>query len=255
MERAEGTTSTPIPANKGAWSSGAPAEVELDGHAQRRVGAVLSRRYASAIGASVAAHPCDRHLRVDVLAVTISYILAKAVAHEVGWDSAKPIHLNSLIFLTVGVWPVVFAIYGLYDLRRPSHATAEFQRLFNALLMSALLVLLITFVAKIDISRSFFAWLLGFSLVTIPTGRLLTRRLGHALNTRAVTSQVTLIVGMNDEGRALARTLRRRPWMGYRVCGFVEVTPSGLDPMDGLPVLGMVDDIGQISASQRGRRR
>ena len=100
-----------------------------------------------------------------MLAVTLNYLLAKALAHEVGWDSGKPIHVNSLTFLTVAVWPVVFAIYGLYNLRRPTHATAEFQRLFNALLMSALLVLLITFVAKIDISRSFFAWLLGFSLV------------------------------------------------------------------------------------------
>jgi hypothetical protein len=29
-----------------------------------------------------------------------------------------------------------------------------------------------------------------------------------------VTSQVTLIAGTNDEARALARTLVRRPWMG-----------------------------------------
>ena len=168
--------------------------------------------------------------------------LAKAVAHEVGWDSGKPIHLNWLIFVTVAVWPVVFAIYGLYDLRRPTHATTEFQRLFNALLMSLLLVVLITFVIDIDVSHGFIVWLLGFSLVTIITGRLVTRRLTHALNARAITSQVTLIAGTNDEARALARTLLRRPWMGYRVCGFVELAPSGLDSMDGLPVFGTVDE-------------
>jgi exopolysaccharide biosynthesis polyprenyl glycosylphosphotransferase len=249
VEVVDKTPRTPVTTHEGAWSSGASGDIDLDGHAQRRVP-------ASPVDATRApsARPWPLILAgvtfaVDVLAVTLSYLLAKALAHEVGWDSGKPIHLNSLMFLTVAVWPVVFAIYGLYDLRRPTHATAEFQRLFNALLMSALLVLLITFVAKIDISRSFFAWLLGLSLVTIPTGRVLTRRLGHALNTRAVTSQVTLIVGINDEGRALARTLRRRPWMGYRPCGFVEVSPSGLDSMDGLPVLGTVEDIGQISAS------
>jgi len=35
--------------------------------------------------------------------------------------------------------------------------------------------------------------------------------------------------------------------MGYRVCGFVEVTPSGLDVMDGLPVLGTVDNIAEVT--------
>ena len=93
----------------------------------------------------------------------------------------------------------------------------------------------------------FIVFLLGFSLVTVVGGRLLTRRLSHALNTRSVTSQVTLIAGTNDEARALARTLQRRPWMGYRVCGFVEVSQSGLSSMDGLPVFGTVDDIAQIS--------
>ena len=62
-----------------------------------------------------------------------------------------------------------------------------------------------------------------------------------------MTSQVTLIAGTNDEARALARTLQRRPWMGYRVCGFVEVAPSGLEVMDGLPVFGTVDNIAQIT--------
>ena len=250
MEVVDEAPRAPAMTHESAWSSGASGDIELNGHAQRRGPA----RPVDAIRAQ-SARPWPLILSgvtlgVDVLAVTLNYLLAKALAHEVGWDSGKPIHVNSLMFLTVAVWPVVFAIYGLYDLRRPTHATAEFQRLFNALLMSALLVLLITFVAKIDISRSFFAWLLGFSLVTIPTGRMLTRRLSQALNTRAVTSQVTLIVGINDEGRALARTLRRRPWMGYRVCGFVEVAPSGLESIDGVPVLGIVDDIGQISSSK-----
>jgi exopolysaccharide biosynthesis polyprenyl glycosylphosphotransferase len=113
--------------------------------------------------------------------------------------------------------------------------------------MSVLLVVLVTFMIEADVSRGFVFWLLGFSLVTVVAGRLLTRRLTHTLNAREVTGQVTLIAGTNDEARALARTLGRRPWMGYRVCGFVEVTPCGLDSIDGLHVLGSVADIAQIS--------
>ena len=115
--------------------------------------------------------------------------------------------------------------------------------------MSVLLVVLITFIASArHRSRDFISCCSCFSLVTV-----VDRTPDHAsarrtsLNAHAVTSQVTLIAGTNDEARALARTLQRRPWMGYRVCGFVEVTQSGLAVMDGLPVFGTVDDIAQIS--------
>jgi exopolysaccharide biosynthesis polyprenyl glycosylphosphotransferase len=247
VELMEEAASTPMLVEESVSSADHSGDVELLGQGPARAPATSvpatrppSARPWPALLAGIT-------FAVDVVAVTLSYLLAKAVAHGVGWDSGKPIHINAPIFATVAIWPVVFAIFGLYDLRRPTHAAAEFQRLFNALLMSVLLVVLITFVIKIDIPRSFFVWLLGFGLVTIPTGRVLTRRLAHTLNARAVTSQVTLIAGTNEEARALARTLRRRPWMGYRVCGFVEVTPSGLDSVDGLPVLGSLADIAQIS--------
>ena len=171
---------------------------------------------------------------VDLLAVTISTYLARAVAHDKLFDGSFAPTV-SRVYVTLAVWPVVFAIYGLYDLRRPTHATAELQRIFHAVLMSLLLVVLIAFIAGIDISIGFIVWLLGFSIASIVVGRLVTRRLAHALNARAVTSQVTLIAGTNDEARALARTLQRRPWMGYRVCGFVEVTPPGSRSSAGFP--------------------
>jgi exopolysaccharide biosynthesis polyprenyl glycosylphosphotransferase len=179
---------------------------------------------------------------VDLVALIAAYILAKVILKDdLDFSISHP------IFATIAIWPVVFAIYGLYDLRRPTHATAELQRLFNAIAISLLLVVLFVFVTKLTTPRDFIPILLVISLATVTTGRLITRRLGHSLNAHAVTSQVTLIAGTNDEARALARTLQRRPWMGYRVCGFVEVTPSGLHVMDGLPVFGTVDDIAEIS--------
>ncbi len=181
---------------------------------------------------------------VDLVAIAASYVLARTFH-----DDNFPISLSPAfpIYGTIALWPIVFAVYGLYDLRRPTHATAEMQRLFSAVAISVLLVVLVIFVAKLTTARDFVAVLLVIGLVTVTSGRLMTRRLGHSLNAHAVTSQVTLIAGTNDEARALARTLQRRPWMGYRVCGFVEVTQSGLSVMDGLPVFGTVDDIAQIS--------
>jgi exopolysaccharide biosynthesis polyprenyl glycosylphosphotransferase len=224
---------------EGAWSDVEAVELVGENQARPAIAPVLT--------AKAAARPWPVILAlvtfaVDLIAVTAAYFLAKAIAKD-GFE----ISTSQPVFVTIAVWPVVFAIYGLYDLRRPTHATAELQRLFNAIAISVLLVVLFIFITQIRASRDLIPMLLVLSLVTITAGRLMTRRLGHSLNAHAVTSQVTLIAGTNDEARALARTLQRRPWMGYRVCGFVEVNQSGLSMMDGLPVFGTVDDIAQIS--------
>ena len=196
---------------------------------------------------------------VDICAVFLGYYISKNLLSA--WTDTSHATRITAIYATVAIWPVVFAVYGLYDLRRPTHATAEFRRLFNGAVMSVLLVALIAI--EVDprvnaskgliLGRGFIPTLLVVCLVTVVAGRLVTRRLSHTLNARAVTSQLTLIAGTNDEARALARTLMRRPWMGYRVCGFVEVTRSGLEVMDGIPVLGTVDDIAQISSAHSVR--
>jgi exopolysaccharide biosynthesis polyprenyl glycosylphosphotransferase len=221
----------------GSWGGTAMGDVELVGE--------LQARPSTAEASKASGRPWPVILAVitfavDFIAVTIAYLLAKGLVDH-------RFSISFPIFATVAIWPVVFAVYGLYDLRRPTHATAEMQRLFNAVAISVLLVVLVVFVTRINASRDFIPVLLTMALVTIFAGRLITRRLSHTLNARAITSQVTLIAGTNDEARALARTLQRRPWMGYRVCGFVEVAPSGLEVMDGLPVFGTIDDIAQIS--------
>ncbi len=241
MELAEDQLPSGI-TQEGGWSSDEVEGAELVGGSSR----------LSVAPAPVARQSGRRHwplalaaltFAVDLVAVVAAYILARTLVH----DDGQTLSLSAPIYATVAVWPVVFAIYGLYDLRRPTHATAEMQRLFNAVAISVLLVVLAIFAAQLKTGRDFIPVLLVIALVTITGGRLLTRRLGHSLNAHAVTSQITLIAGTNDEARALARTLQRRPWMGYRVCGFVEVTQSGLSVMDGLPVFGTVEDIAQIS--------
>jgi exopolysaccharide biosynthesis polyprenyl glycosylphosphotransferase len=239
-----------LPAEAG-WTDREVADIELVGELQGRVAAPPSavaqkgeRPWAVILAITTFA--------VDVCAVVAGYFLAR-VFLGVFFPRFDQSFFRPIVFATVAIWPVVFAVYGLYDLRRPTHATAELRRLFNAAVMAVLLVVFFIFESGADLKRELIPALLIVCLATIITGRLITRRLTHILNAHAVTSQLTLIAGTNDEARALARTLQRRPWMGYRVCGFVEVTRSGLEVMDGIPVLGTVEDITQISADNKVR--
>jgi exopolysaccharide biosynthesis polyprenyl glycosylphosphotransferase len=189
-------------------------------------------------------------LAVDVTAVGLGYLLAKLFRY--GDLDIGPVLLQRVgtaVFATALVWPLIFAVYGLYDLRRPTHITAEMQRLFQAVVTSVMVVALIIFAARIDVSRSFIVSLFVFCLVTAASGRLLVRRMSHSLNARGVTSQPTLIAGCNEEARTLARSFRRRPWMGFDVKGFVDVGRTGNDTIDGLPVLGGIDDVRTIATA------
>ncbi|MBJ7593398.1 MAG: sugar transferase [Candidatus Dormibacteraeota bacterium] len=186
---------------------------------------------------------------VDLVAVFIAYFAAKMI-HANDWELGPQLlrPIDKAVFLTIPAWPIIFGIYGLYDLRRPTHITAEARQLFHAVIFSVLLVVLVTFVAKLNLSRGFFAALLVFSLVTTISGRLLVRRINHALNARLITSQTTIVVGCNEEGRAIARALARRRWAGYDVRGFIDVAHQGVDTVGGLPVLGSVATISDVVA-------
>jgi len=235
-----------------AYSDPGQTEVILTGHAQP-----LTVRGATWAPAAAAATTRKRWavimalltFAVDVVAVALGYFVAKAIHADV-WDHTRTglPALNGTIFVTVLAWPVIFAVYGLYDLQRSTHVTAELQRLFHAVAMCVLTVVLLSFFAQIDMSRSFIAALVVVCMVTTVAGRLIVRRVCQTLNRRALTSQATVVVGGNDEARAIARTLRRRRWMGYDVRGFVDISQSGRDMIDGLPVLGLVDDLAGITA-------
>jgi exopolysaccharide biosynthesis polyprenyl glycosylphosphotransferase len=235
------------------WAGVEVAEAELVGHP---VGQVV---VGDAIGAVPGHAERHEHRRrwmfgllvltfvVDVLAVSAAYLIAKAIhADRFGLDPTLLRPVDTALFLTVPAWPIIFGIYGLYDFRRSTHITAEVRQLFHAVIFSVLVVVLFAFGAKLDISRGFIAALAVFCLATTVSGRLLVRRLNHSLNARFITSQPTIIVGCNDEARAMARTLARRRWLGYDVRGFIEVTQSGVSTVDGLAVLGSLDTIGDV---------
>jgi len=183
-------------------------------------------------------------LVVDIAAIGLGYFLAKVFRDgDLDIGPALLRQVDTAIFATALIWPVIFAVYGLYDLRRPTHITAELQRLFQAVVTSVLVVALIAFAARIDVSRSFIVSLLVFGLATTAMGRLFVRRVSHTLNSRGVTAQPTLIAGCNEEARTLARTFRRRPWMGFDIRGFVDVGNTGQTSIDGLPVVGGLDEV------------
>jgi hypothetical protein len=123
---------------------------------------------------------------MDVVAVFAGYFL--------GW-LALAVFLGKLAFsrpevllATVAVWPVVFALFGLYSPRRLlSVSLAELQRGLAAAVVATLVVLAIVFETGEEVRRAYLPFLpvcclLVCCLLTVGYGRVATRLLALYAN-------------------------------------------------------------------------
>jgi exopolysaccharide biosynthesis polyprenyl glycosylphosphotransferase len=204
-----------------------------------RPGAVPAREVAAGRNRIVAfvAAACD------LAAVVAAYEVAGAVQSNIKVAGDVVRGVPGAIWLTLPIWLGIFALYGLYDRARLAAPSEEARRLFHAITVGAVTLVTATFLLKIPVSRTWIGVVSIASLAAVGLARIVLRKVVHALNARGLLGTRTLVVGMNDEARTIARTLNRQLWLGYRPAGFVTVGGDHLPQLDGLDVIGSVEDI------------
>lgn len=137
--------------------------------------------------------------------------------------SANPEHYRNVVLLTLPVWLVVFAFCRLYDRDELLGGPQEYGNIVKGCLIGfAALIVVSIFIRTPDLARG---WLvLGLVLTTLFVGsaRFLTRRVFYSLRKRGWFIQRALIVGTNDDARAIARQLTPVSHTGVNVIGFVD---------------------------------
>jgi exopolysaccharide biosynthesis polyprenyl glycosylphosphotransferase len=194
------------------------------------------------------------NLIVDLVAITGGYLLSKGIIVSTRADAASrtPFSLSGRwVLLTIPLWLVIFAAYGLYDRRELDAPSEEMRRLFHGITVSLVAIVMVTFFAKFAVSRGWIASLAFFCALTVGAGRFAVRKLSGRLSASGYLCTPALIVGTNEEARTIARSLRRNRKMGYSAVGFVSVGPAPTGTVDGLPVVGAVDSIA-VLARQTG---
>lgn len=169
-------------------------------------------------------------LLVDLTAVLAGYAIAGAGAPRAIW-------------LTVPLWLAVFAAYGLYNRQRLLAASDEARRIFHAVTVSATGAVMLTFLFKMPVTRSWAAmvWMCCFAGVALC--RIGMRELLSFLQARGRLVQRVLIVGTNDEALGIGRALARRPRQGYRPVGYVDVSGESAANTGDVPVVGSLADL------------
>jgi lipopolysaccharide/colanic/teichoic acid biosynthesis glycosyltransferase len=137
-------------------------------------------------------------------------------------------------------WLLAFAALRLYDLDTVLEDSQEYATVATGCAYGLLLLIVFsTFLGQRGLSL---AWLFAGWVGTIAgagLGRFLMRRVVRAMRRRGHLMAAALIVGADEQGRAIARQLRSEADSGLRVKGFVDdfLAPGTL-VQDGLRVLG-----------------
>ncbi len=146
-----------------------------------------------------------------------------------------------LVYIAVPMWLLIFALYWLYHSDHLFVGVREYTSVINACTAGLVGLILYSFLdrhVEHDISRGWLAMVWFFSVVSLSLTRFSYRRLVYYLRRRGLFVRRALVVGANEEGRAVAAQLRASPTAGVDVVGFVDPTlPSGTE-VEGLPVLG-----------------
>ncbi|MBN1977020.1 MAG: sugar transferase [Anaerolineae bacterium] len=196
-------------------------------------------------------------LAVDALALTAAFWLAYLLRFEI---------LPYTAFYTLGdyallvgafvpAWLVVFAVFQLYNPHTLFGGIQEYARVFNAVSLGIVALVVVGFFlrdAAFTISRGWLilSWL--FTLLLAEGARFGLRRVVYALRRRGHLLSPALIVGANEEGRALAQQLDNWATSGLYVVGFVdgEALPAGA-VLGAHPVLGSLDDLERLVPEKR----
>jgi exopolysaccharide biosynthesis polyprenyl glycosylphosphotransferase len=181
----------------------------------------------------------------DALALTAAFAFAYLIRFKAGIPFLEtPPHriafYTSIAFWVIPVWLIIFALYRLYDRHCIFVGFQEYTRVVNGCTAGMLVLIVASFLdLTLIISRGWLllTWFLAIALVG--GYRFVNRRLLRYLRSRGHLLTPTLIIGTNEEGRALAEQFLADPTSGTHVIGFADDTaPSRTRIVGDLQVLG-----------------
>lgn len=195
----------------------------------------------------------------DLLAILLGFFLAFVGRFELGisWDYQPPVSpidlYQSFVFLIAPSWLLIFFIFGLYDFKNIFSGMQEYAKIFNACTLGVMLIVLLTFLyPTLTLARGWvvLSWLFTSTLVSL--GRFGFRRIVQHLRGQGHFTKKAIIVGANEEGKAIAYQLQFNIKAGLQIVGFVDDNLTSInDPLPKIPLLGAVDSVVQ-AIQQRG---
>ncbi len=191
---------------------------------------------------------------MDLFTTTLAFFLAYLFRLDVHlWFFAQDAYLSLgyyilVVSILVPLWLAIYAIMGLYNRHKLLGGVQEYSLVFNSAVIGLAMVVSAGFlIPSLVFSRGWLlsAWLLSFMITAF--GRFWLRRGIYFLRHKGLYLTPAVIIGANEEGLSLARQLIQWTTSGLHVIGFIDKKiPVGGTVLGYLPVLGSVDQLGQV---------
>lgn len=198
---------------------------------------------------------------VDATALTLALALAYVIRFKAGLPLlATPPHqiafYSFVSFWIIPLWLAIFALCRLYDRYHLFAGFGEYVRVVNGVNYGTLAAMAVSFLdTRLFISRGWILLVWVLSITTVGIGRFGARRALRRLRQNGWLADRTIIVGANEEGRALAEQFLRDAGSGMQIVGFVDNTvPATQQVVDGVQVLGPVSNLESIARAYGATR-
>jgi exopolysaccharide biosynthesis polyprenyl glycosylphosphotransferase len=196
---------------------------------------------------------------LDVVLILIASALAWYLRYEAqllravepGFYNPLAAYAGLFSLLTV-IMLIALSLNGVYAPRRGSSLISEVLRLFNASLTSIFIVVAVTFgLRSLVYSRLLFFYDGVLIVFLLGLARVVRRRIEAQLRRHGHGVERVLIVGADEVGRAVMRTMVARPDLGYQVVGFVDDDPvRGFTAVGRFRALGSLDNVEALLAAE-----
>lgn len=157
------------------------------------------------------------------------------------------------IGLSVGailLWSAALSLGSTRDVSVLGHGAEEYKRVIQSSVTFFGVVAICSYVFDLALPRVYVLVVLPAGLAGLLASRFVWRRWLHVQRQEGRCLSKVLAVGNFFTVRDLIGDLKRAPWSGYQVVGVCLTEPSGRSHVDGLPVVGGLDDIAQAAVEQ-----
>jgi exopolysaccharide biosynthesis polyprenyl glycosylphosphotransferase len=187
----------------------------------------------------------------DVLSISLASTLAYLFRFLLGLEIFETVAPSVDFYLRmtavlIPIWVFLYYQSQLYNLHYMLGGTREYAVVLNASTLGLMLLTIAMYFGRVVIARGWIVLFWVFSIVVVGACRFGLRRLAYAMRRRGYLRTTTLIVGGDEEGRAIANQLREAQTCGADVIGFVDDLHSVGERIGGLPVLGQVSQLQEI---------
>lgn len=165
----------------------------------------------------------------DLFMTFQAFLLTNALLPLFGLNAAERLFHDLFTFYLVGLWLLVFGIFGLYNRKNLIAGSQEFSLVIKAATLGMFAVILAGFFEKdpfLNRSWLFAAWL--FTILFVSAGRLIIRLMILWLRSRGNLLTTAVIVGACSESKFILEQLSQFGKSGMRIAGVVDDTlPKG----------------------------